>query len=394
MRIDSHQHFWRYAPATHGWIDDRMGVLKRDFLPADLGPLLAGAGPRRLRRGPGLADASTRRASCWTSPTRTTSSAEWWAGWTCARPTVEAQLQELARHPQFKGVRHVAQDEPDDRVPGPRRRAERHLGPRVVRPHLRHPHLPAPASRRRSSWCGASRASASCSTTSPSPRSRPGALSPWRERIRDLAAFAQRLVQGLGPGHRGLLDGLEARRPAALPRRGVRGFRAERLMIGSDWPVCTLAGDYGRVMGVVQDYVDAAARPPSSDAVLGGNRRAVLRARGPEHERAFRRPGGAGHGGGLRHRPGHRARPSAARARRWRWPTGPWRRPRPRRREIVAAGGRALAVAGDVSRDADCRRLVAETDGAAWAPSTCSSTTPASAPRAPSSPRTRRPGTG
>src|SRR4051794_29642073 len=39
-RIDAHQHFWRYAPETHGWIDDSMAVLKRDFLPPDLEPLL------------------------------------------------------------------------------------------------------------------------------------------------------------------------------------------------------------------------------------------------------------------------------------------------------------------------------------------------------------------
>src|SRR3954469_3691746 len=39
-RIDAHQHFWRYSPQTHGWITDSMAVLKHDFLPADLEPLL------------------------------------------------------------------------------------------------------------------------------------------------------------------------------------------------------------------------------------------------------------------------------------------------------------------------------------------------------------------
>ena len=47
-------------------------------------------------------------------------------------------------------------------------------------------------------------------------------------------------------------------------------FGAERLMIGSDWPVCTVAGDYARTMSVVVDYV--ADRPAHErDAVLGGN---------------------------------------------------------------------------------------------------------------------------
>jgi L-fuconolactonase len=47
-------------------------------------------------------------------------------------------------------------------------------------------------------------------------------------------------------------------------------FGAGRLMIGSDWPVCTVAGDYTRVMGLVSDYL--ADRPAQQrDAVLGGN---------------------------------------------------------------------------------------------------------------------------
>ena len=44
MRIDAHQHFWRYRPDTHAWIDDSMIALRRDFLPGDLEPLLHAAG--------------------------------------------------------------------------------------------------------------------------------------------------------------------------------------------------------------------------------------------------------------------------------------------------------------------------------------------------------------
>jgi L-fuconolactonase len=46
--------------------------------------------------------------------------------------------------------------------------------------------------------------------------------------------------------------------------------RAERLMIGSDWPVCLVAADYGRTLGLVTDYLRG--RPAhEQDAVLGGN---------------------------------------------------------------------------------------------------------------------------
>jgi L-fuconolactonase len=47
-------------------------------------------------------------------------------------------------------------------------------------------------------------------------------------------------------------------------------FGPDRLMIGSDWPVCTVAGEYGRVMGAVVSYLEG--RPAAErDAVLGGN---------------------------------------------------------------------------------------------------------------------------
>jgi len=36
MVIDSHQHFWKYEPVKHSWIDDDMSVIRRDFSPSDL----------------------------------------------------------------------------------------------------------------------------------------------------------------------------------------------------------------------------------------------------------------------------------------------------------------------------------------------------------------------
>jgi L-fuconolactonase len=40
MKIDSHQHFWKYHPVKDAWITDEMKVIQRDFLPKDLLPLL------------------------------------------------------------------------------------------------------------------------------------------------------------------------------------------------------------------------------------------------------------------------------------------------------------------------------------------------------------------
>lgn len=40
MRIDAHQHFWKFDPVKHGWIDDSMAAIRKDFLPETLLPVL------------------------------------------------------------------------------------------------------------------------------------------------------------------------------------------------------------------------------------------------------------------------------------------------------------------------------------------------------------------
>lgn len=44
MHIDAHQHFWKYNPVRDSWIDDSMQVIQRDFLPNDLSPILRANG--------------------------------------------------------------------------------------------------------------------------------------------------------------------------------------------------------------------------------------------------------------------------------------------------------------------------------------------------------------
>jgi L-fucono-1,5-lactonase len=251
--IDAHQHFWRYAPTTHGWIDERMGVLKRDFAPSDLWPLLEAQGFSRsiavqasqtLDETRFLLDLATRHDFV-----------AGVVGWVDLRsPAVEAQLQEFTGHPKLKGVRHVAQDEPDDRflvrddvlngisalesfgltydlLVYPRQlEAAIELVRRFPRQRFVLDHLAKPEILK-------------------------GTLSPWRELLRDLAG---------SPNVSCKLSGLVTEaswtewKPEDLwPYLDVafECFRAERLMIGSDWPVCTLAGDYGRVMGAVREYL-------------------------------------------------------------------------------------------------------------------------------------------
>src|SRR5688572_8249570 len=111
--LDAHQHFWRYDAAQYPWIPPG-SPLHRDWLSADLAALqrplgLGGSIAVQARQSLaesdwllGLADADERIRGV--------------VGWVDLRAeTVAQHLARFSRHPKFVGVRHVAQDEPDDR---------------------------------------------------------------------------------------------------------------------------------------------------------------------------------------------------------------------------------------------------------------------------------------
>ena len=111
-RVDAHQHFWRYTDAEFGWINDGMAVIRRDFLPSDLKPVL---------------DESGIHATVAVQARQSLEETEWllalaeknrWiegvVGWVpLIDSDVEATLEKLASNVQLKGVRHVLQAEAD-----------------------------------------------------------------------------------------------------------------------------------------------------------------------------------------------------------------------------------------------------------------------------------------
>src|SRR4051812_4610527 len=111
-RIDAHQHFWAYDAEQYPWIP-KATPLHRDWYPAD------------LEREQGKVDL---HGSIAVQARQTVEESRWLltladhapvirgvVGWVDLRsPTVSRELEELAKHPKFVGVRHVVQDEPDD----------------------------------------------------------------------------------------------------------------------------------------------------------------------------------------------------------------------------------------------------------------------------------------
>jgi L-fuconolactonase len=270
MRIDAHQHFWRYNASEYGWMDDSMAALRRDFLPGDFA--------RETAR-------VAVRASVAVQARQTLDETRWLLALADAHPAIagvvgwidlqsgaghaRAQLASFARHPKLVGIRHVVQSEPDDRflvrpdvLEGLRILSEDDLAfdLLIARRHLA--------------------VAAECVARFPEqrfvldhlakPNIRGREIDAWE---RDIRALAQH------PNVFAKLSGLvtEADWRAWTPQDirpyldvALDAFGWRRLMVGSDWPVCLVAGDYARTMRVVLDYV--ASRPANEqDAILGGN---------------------------------------------------------------------------------------------------------------------------
>ena len=108
--MDAHQHFWQYDPARHTWMDDKMTALKTDFLPLDLLPHLQNAsldGCMAVQ-----ADQSEDENAFLLSLAEKHDFIEGIVGWVdlCAE-NVEQQLDYYKQFSKMKGFRHILQDE-------------------------------------------------------------------------------------------------------------------------------------------------------------------------------------------------------------------------------------------------------------------------------------------
>lgn len=268
MRIDAHQHFWRYKPEDYGWIDHSMSALRRDFLPADLKPELARAG----------FDGSVAVQACHTlEETRwllELADREPWivgvVGWVDLRsPEVRKQLSELAQNPKLLGIRHVIQSEPDDRfllqpdfLRGISALEEFGLTYDIL---IYARHLPVAAE-----FVARFPKQRFVLDHLAKPLIKTRQLKPWERDIRALAKFPNVMCKLSGLVTEA--DWQKWKPEDITPYLDVAfdAFGPERLMIGSDWPVCAVAASYTRVMELIINYLD---RFPSAarDAVLGGN---------------------------------------------------------------------------------------------------------------------------
>jgi L-fuconolactonase len=251
MRLDSHQHFWSYDSAQYPWIP-KGSPLHRDWLPADLAPLLAAAG---LDGCIAVQARQTLDESRWLlSLAARAPIIKAVVGWVDLRAkNVGDDLADLAKSSRFAGVRHVVQDEPDDdfmmRADFLRGIAELHqFGltydilvfpsqlPAAIALARHFPHQPFVLDHLAK------------------PPIKDGALSPWRERIRELAKSPNVMCKISGMVTEADCKAWKHEDFRPYLDLVVEAFGEDRLMYGSDWPVCLLAGTYEKVHALAAGY--------------------------------------------------------------------------------------------------------------------------------------------
>lgn len=253
MKIDAHQHFWHYSPEEYGWIGPNMEMLKKDHLPPNLALLTKTTGIE------GTVAVQARQ---------TLAETEWLleladryslikgvVGWVdVCGPELQSQLERFAAHPKFCGVRHVVQDEPDDKFMQ-REDFIRGIG-LLAEFDLTYDILIYPR-----------HLSVACKLVEKFPSQafvldhlakpfiKDGIIEPWATDIRRLAAFPNVCCKVSGMVTEA--DWQVWKPTDFRPYLDIvfEAFGPERIMFGSDWPVCTVAASYASVLEIVADYV-------------------------------------------------------------------------------------------------------------------------------------------
>jgi len=259
MRIDSHQHFWQYDPGRDGWITDEMAALKRDFLPDELIQRMREAGVDSSIAV--QADQSETETDFLLDLAARNSAIAGVVGWVnLLDKNIDQRLEYFSHHPKLRGFRHIVQAEADDRflmrddflrgikalarhnftydiliyarqLPAAVEFVDRFPAQKFVLDHLAKPLIKA------------------------------GEIDAWARTIRALGHHRNVYckLSGLVTEADWTSWNAETLRPYLDVAFEV--FGTERLMFGSDWPVCLLAASYAQVKEVIENYThDLSAR--------------------------------------------------------------------------------------------------------------------------------------
>lgn len=267
MIVDAHQHFWNYDPLVHEWIDDSMQVIRKDFLPADLKPLLDQSGVDACVAV--QADQTEAETHFLLGLAHDNAWIKGVVGWTDLRSKqVIENLSHYQTHPLLKGFRHVLQGEdPSFMLQPDFLRGIGHLASfgftydiLIFPKHL-----------------DAALELVKLFPNQPfvldhlaKPLIKDGLLEGWQQGIRKLAQHPNLSCKVSGMVTEANWANWKASDFIPYLEVLVESFGTKRLMYGSDWPVCQVAADYGQQIAIPRNYFKQFSASEQAD-IFGHN---------------------------------------------------------------------------------------------------------------------------
>lgn len=252
MKIDAHQHFWQYNARRDAWITNEMSVLKRDFLPEDLQPLL------QLHRFDGCiavqADTSEKETRFLLDLAEQHSFIKGVVGWLdLCDAEIDERLKYFSKYEKLKGLRHIVQGEPN----GFMLRADFQQGIAALEKYnltydlLIFPNQFEEAIELVDTFPNQKFILDHCAK----PLIKGEKIKAWQEHIEQLSVFENVAckVSGLTTE----ANWSSWNKDTINPYLDVvfNSFGTKRTLFGSDWPVSLLAGNYAETLDLIEDYI-------------------------------------------------------------------------------------------------------------------------------------------
>ena len=249
--IDTHQHFWSYDPKTHDWINEDMKVIRKDFLPADLAAIL------KENNVDGCiavqADQTDTETQILIREANQNSFIKGVVGWVDLNSTeIEAALDSYTDTKLLKGFRHILQAEPKGFMLAPgfkkgidalakynytydllifasqlkeaKEFISNHKEQPIVIDHLAKPNI------------------------------KEGEWESWKKDINEIAQYPNVYckISGMATEANWNSWSMDILKPYI--DTALEAFGTDRIMFGSDWPVCLLASSYSKWLETLQNY--------------------------------------------------------------------------------------------------------------------------------------------
>ncbi|MGB5172784.1 MAG: amidohydrolase family protein [Eudoraea sp.] len=268
MTIDSHHHLWKYDPETYPWINEDMGVLKKDFLPENIFPLLKANGIDGCVAV--QADQSEKETSFLLDCAANYPFIKGVVGWVDLQAANrDERLAYFSKNKTLKGIRHIVQEEPnpefmlgkefqngigclskynltydilvyDFQLPSAVLLARAFPDQKFVLDHIGKPRISKGVSE---TWSSLIKELSRCENVSCKLSGMVTETENFSWKENEFTPFMETVLEAFG---------------------------TDRLMFGSDWPVCLLGGTYAEVYEIVKNFV-ASLTPNEQEKIMGLN---------------------------------------------------------------------------------------------------------------------------